>query len=95
MIDFLANYWIDIALLIGGTAAWLLERYKRINTEVYTGQKLIAMYQSALKDFEIRYDLKIKNLESRVIQQQKELNNWKKKYNSLKREFDIYRQNHP
>ena len=68
------------------------EELKKSQTENY--QSVMDLYQEALDDLKKRYDEKFLELEADIKKLRDNVNVWKSKYASLKKEFDNYRSNH-
>lgn len=94
---------------IGALGGWWNERNKRKQelerAKTQNIQAVVDLYQEALTDLKGRYDgtilemksqydLKFATLESDVKKLRENVNLWKAKYSSLKKEFDDYRQKH-
>lgn len=93
-IDNLIAFITNIALAVG----WLFDRKKLVTqTQILTEERnkdkiandvsAMKLYQELLDDLKKRYDEKFVDLQT-------ELNNFKKNYNLLKREFIEYKRNH-
>ena len=79
-------------------SAWLFERKKRHqeiqSTNDIHQQHIVDMYQEALTDLKNRYDSKFLELEKEIQLLRENLDLWKGKYRTLKKEFDDYRKQH-
>ena len=92
-----------LTLLIGGFIGWFPNRKKnRIDNQ----QAIVDLYQETLTDLKQRYEEKYQDMKStfelRFDEMQRELstvkkslNDWRKKYFSLKKDFDQYKKDHP
>lgn len=91
-----------IITAICGIGAWFTERKKRQTDNM---KVIVDLYQEALGDLKLRYDsnltelktqydLKFHNLEEDIKKLRENVNLWKGKYSSLKKEFDNYKKQH-
>lgn len=98
MMDIFKNHIGEIITAIAGLGAWGFERTKRKQelkkSETETNQSVVDLYQEALDDLKKRYDEKFTDLEVEIKSLKDNLNLWKGKYRTLKKEFDEYRKNH-
>lgn len=105
MIEFLQPYISEIITGLVGLLIWLFERNKRKTEfatltnklkqqETDTDKSVVDLYQEALDDLKKRYDIKFSDLELDIESLRKNLNLWKGKYTSLKKEFDVYKCKH-
>lgn len=94
MKEFLIQNADNLVILIMGFGAWWFERYKRKESEVAMTKDIVSMYRDALADFELKTSAKIKEFEEKIYRLEKELDSWKGKYQSLKKEFDRYKKAH-
>ena len=92
-----------ITLVLGGFIGWFPNRKKEAITNQ---QSIVDLYQESLTDLKVRYeekyqdlklsfDQKITNVSEELEELKKSLNDWKKKYFGLKRDFDNYKKEHP
>lgn len=103
------TYLSEIAIAITGIAAWLFERKKRRedlkSAQTENIQKIVDLYQEALSDLKVRYDIEIKELEFKydlkfkgleedLEKVRSNLNIYKTRYTSLKRDFEAYKKKH-
>ncbi len=58
-------------------------------------QDLKASYEIRFEDLKKSFDGKMNDFASEVEELKKSLNDWKKKYFNLKRDFDNYKKDHP
>jgi molecular chaperone GrpE (heat shock protein) len=101
MKEFLVNHIETILAYLFGAgglfSAWT-ERKKRkqefVQAETQNQQQVVDLYQEALDDLKKRYDEKFSELEGELKQLRTNLDLWKGKYRTLKREFDTYRKAH-
>lgn len=84
---------------------WIFDRKKRSNQysqlvaelkakETNNDKSVVDLYQEALDDLKKRYDEKFIELEKDIKKLRDNVNLWKGKYASLKKEFDDYRAKH-
>lgn len=96
--DILKNHIGEIITAIAGLGAWSFERNKRKQElkkqETETNQSVVDLYQEALDDLKKRYDVKFSDLDLEIKLLKDNLNLWKGKYRTLKKEFDEYRKHH-
>lgn len=92
-----------ITLLLGGFIGWFPNRKKEAITNQ---QSIVDLYQESLTDLKVRYeekyqdlkltfDEKISNVSNELSELRKSLDEWKKKYFTLKKDFDNYKKEHP
>jgi len=91
------------AAVIGGVIGYLPNRKKsRIDNQ----QAIVDLYQESLTDLKERYEEKYQDLKAtfdaklvKVVTEletlKKSLNDWRKKYFTLKKDFDQYKKDHP
>lgn len=90
-------------LIVGGLIGWFPNRKK---SDIENKQSIVDLYQESLTDLKLRYEEKYQDLKQsfdskmvlvldEVQDLKKSLNDWKKKYFSLKRDFDNYKKEHP
>lgn len=98
MMEILKPYVGEIITAIAGFSAWSFERKKRkqeiAKSETENHQSVVDLYQEALDDLKKRYDEKFLELEKDIKKLRDNVNLWKAKYSSLKKEFDDYRAKH-
>lgn len=105
MTDLLKPYISEIVTAIIGLIAWVFERNKRKTEykslqnqlkaqETETDKSVVDLYQEALDDLKKRYDIKFAELELELESLRNNLNLWKGKYRTLKKEFDDYKLKH-
>lgn len=96
--DIINDHIGEIITAIAGLGAWGFERAKRKQelkkSETETNQSVVDLYQEALDDLKKRYDEKFTDLETEIKSLKDNLNLWKGKYRSLKKEFDEYKKKH-
>lgn len=92
-----------VSLFFGGLATWWFQRKKdRVDLE----KGIVDLYQDSLTDLKGRYQDKYDDLKStydekfQVVQKEVEylkqnLEDWKKRYFDLKRDFEKYKKEHP
>lgn len=82
---------------------WFLNRKKQ---DIDNNQSIVDLYQDSLTDLKNRYEEKYLDLKitfdgklNRVLEKmaelEKSLDEWKKKYYNLKKDFDKYKSEHP
>jgi molecular chaperone GrpE (heat shock protein) len=92
-----------ITLLLGGFIGWFPNRKKE---QITNQQSIVDLYQESLTDLKLRYeekyqdlkltfDEKISNVSNELSELRKSLDEWKKKYFTLKKDFDNYKKEHP
>ena len=89
--DYIGEIITGLVTSTAGLGAWLHERKQR---KINEHQSVVDLYQEALDDLKKRYDVKFTDLEVDIKNLKANLNLWKKKYQTLKQEFDEYRANH-
>lgn len=105
--EFIANYLVEILTGTNVTAivVWFFDRKKRANQyaqlvaelkskETENDKSVVDLYQEALDDLKKRYDEKFNELSTELKTLKANLDLWKGKYRTLKKEFDEYRENH-
>ncbi len=92
-----------ITLVLGGLIGWFPNRKKQAIDEQQT---LIDLYQDSLTDLKTRYEEKYQDLKTtfdeklaqfsnKIDALERSIDEWKKKYFNLKRDFDKYKKEHP
>ncbi|WP_407323899.1 hypothetical protein R5O24_14115 [Tenacibaculum maritimum] len=90
---------------ISAVIAWFFDSKKRKNEyallvaqlkarETDNHKSVIDMYQEVLNDLKKYNDVRFQDLEKDLSQLKRNLNLWKEKYRSLKKEFEEYKTNH-
>ncbi|WP_438710868.1 hypothetical protein ACSTS3_19715 [Aquimarina muelleri] len=105
--EFITTYLVEILTGTNVTAiiVWLFDRKKRANQyaqlvaelkskETENDKSVVDLYQEALDDLKKRYDEKFDELGSELKTLKTNLDLWKGKYRTLKKEFDEYREKH-
>lgn len=105
--EFISTYLVEILTGTNLTAVvvWFFDRKKRANQydtlvaelkakETENDKSIVDLYQEALDDLKTRYDVKFDELSIELEKLKTNLDLWKSKYRTLKKEFDEYRQKH-
>jgi molecular chaperone GrpE (heat shock protein) len=105
--EFVTQYLVEILTGTNITAivVWLFDRKKRANQyaqlvaelkskETENDKSVVDLYQEALDDLKKRYDVKFEELSAELKTLKTNLDLWKGKYRTLKKEFDDYRKQH-
>ncbi|WP_336069976.1 hypothetical protein [Mesoflavibacter sp. CH_XMU1404-2] len=90
--NYLGEIVTGLVTSTAGLGAWLHERKQR---KLQGQQTVVDLYQEVLTDLKNRYDEKFKDIESELESVKKNLDLWKGKYRSLKKEFEEYKEKHP
>lgn len=91
MKNYVGEFITAIIMGSGGFLAWLAERKKR---KIQDKKDIVEYYQDSLDDLEKRWSKKFEDLEADIKKLRENVNLWKSKYASLKKEFDKYREEH-
>ncbi len=104
MIELLKPFLGEIvSALIGMFVVWFPNRKKQT---IDNNQSIVDLYQDSLTDLKARYEEKYQDLKltfdgklntfsEKIDGLEKSLDQWKKKYFSLKTDFDKYKKEHP
>ncbi|MGY0426004.1 MAG: hypothetical protein ACWIPI_04125 [Polaribacter sp.] len=105
--EFITQYLVEILTGTNVTAiiVWFFDRKKRANQyvqlvaelkskETENDKSVVDLYQEALDDLKKRYDVKFDELGTELKTLKTNLDLWKGKYRTLKKEFDDYRVKH-
>ncbi|MEO6176936.1 MAG: hypothetical protein ABIP27_17415 [Flavobacterium circumlabens] len=104
MFQSLQPYFNELAsALIGMFVIWWPNRKKQ---KIDNHQAIVDLYQDTLTDLKTRYeekyqdlkstfDLKLNAFSNKIDGLQQSLDEWKKKYFNLKKDFDNYKKEHP
>ena len=97
MKDFFVRYFPEIITAVIGFSAWAFERKKRKQeikrADIENQQQIVDLYQEVLNDLKKRYDHKFEDLKEEINELRNNLNLWKRKYQTLKKEFEFYKKN--
>lgn len=87
-----------VITFITGVSAWFYERNKRKMdlklSETQNNKSIMDLYQEALDDLKIRYDLKFSELQIEIKDLQMKLQSRENDYIRLKKEFNEYKRKH-
>jgi len=98
MLDFIKENIPVIVTFLSGAGAWGYERNKRKadlkKADTENNKSIMDLYQEALDDLKKRYDEKFIDLETEISVLRQNLKDSEIRYNKLKQEFTIYKENH-